>query len=62
MLKFIKFLQLAFAGIVGVCLCYDLVLHGIGIFYQKYVVMTTVQCIALEIALFIIYQLIKDDC
>ncbi|TOK70113.1 hypothetical protein CGI13_21615, partial [Vibrio parahaemolyticus] len=44
-------------GFVG----YDLILHGISIFDEKYVTITCVLWFVLEIALFVIYKLIEED-
>ncbi|AEH33118.1 hypothetical protein VAA_01431 [Vibrio anguillarum 775] len=46
---------------VGVFLGYDLILHGISIFDDKYVTITCVLWVMLEAALFVIYKLIEDD-
>lgn len=59
--RFIKFLQIILAVVVGGFVGYDLVLRGISIFNEKYIVMTCVLAVVLEIALFVIYKLIEDD-
>lgn len=59
--RFIKILQIIIAIVVGVFLCYDLILHGISIFDDKYVTITCVLWVMLEAALFVIYKLIEDD-
>jgi hypothetical protein len=46
---------------VGFFVGYDLILHGISIFNEKYVTMACVLTVLLEIALFVIYKLIEDD-
>ncbi|MDC0610711.1 hypothetical protein OAP63_08250 [Vibrio sp.] len=61
MIKFIKFLQIAFAVVVLAVLAYDVVLHGVTIFNQKYVILTSVLWVVLELALFVIFKLIEDD-
>ncbi|AGU57624.1 hypothetical protein DEB41_07355 [Vibrio anguillarum] len=59
--RFIKILQIIIAIVVGVFLGYDLILHGISIFDDKYVTITCVLWVMLEAALFVIYKLIEDD-
>ncbi|MEF1290663.1 hypothetical protein [Vibrio sp. M260118] len=59
--RFIQILQLIIAVVVGAFVGYDLVLHGISIFQEKYVNMTCALFVLLEIALFVIYKLIEDD-
>lgn len=59
--RFIKILQIIIAVVVGVFLGYDLILHGISIFDDKYVTITCVLWVMLEAALFVIYKLIEDD-
>ena len=61
MTRFIRFLQLIIAIVVGAFIGYDLILHGISIFEQKYVMMASTLFILLEISLFVIYKLIEDD-
>lgn len=59
--RFIQILQLIIAVVVGFFIGYDIVLHGISIFNQKYVMITCALFVLLEIALFVIYKLIEDD-
>ncbi|MGC9400988.1 MULTISPECIES: hypothetical protein [Vibrio] len=59
--RFIQILQIAIAVVVGSFLGYDLILHGISIFDVKYVTITCVLFVMLELALFVIYKLIEDD-
>jgi hypothetical protein len=59
--KFIQFLQIVIAVVVGAFLSYDLILNGIAIFSQKYVTLTVALTLMLELALFVIYKLIEDD-
>ncbi|MDA0147773.1 hypothetical protein [Vibrio sp. LaRot3] len=59
--KFIQFLQILIVAVVGFFVGYDLILHGISIFNQKYVVISCSLLLLLEIALFVIYKLIEDD-
>ncbi|UPQ89018.1 hypothetical protein [Vibrio sinaloensis] len=59
--RFIQILQLIIAVVVGAFVGYDLILHGISIFDEKYVTMTCALVILLEIALFVTYKLIEDD-
>ncbi|MFC5077956.1 hypothetical protein VTH8203_02597 [Vibrio thalassae] len=59
--RFIQILQIALLLVVGFFVGYDLILHGISIFNEKYVTMTCVLTVLLEIALFVIYKLIEDD-
>ncbi len=59
--RFIQILQIIFAVVVGVFVGYDLVLHGISMFDDKYVTITCVLWLCLEIALFVIYKLIEED-
>ncbi|WP_070965340.1 hypothetical protein [Vibrio sonorensis] len=61
MTRFIQILQVLLAVVVGSFVGYDLVLHGISIFDQKYVTMVCVLLLLLEVALFVIYKLIEDD-
>ncbi|CAE6903979.1 hypothetical protein [Vibrio sp. B1FLJ16] len=61
MTRFIKFLQILLAVVVGGFIGYDMVLRGISIFNEKYVVITSVLWVLVEIALFVIYKLIEDD-
>ncbi|MCG9682537.1 hypothetical protein L1D31_08125 [Vibrio sp. Isolate23] len=59
--RFIQILQLVIAAVIGVFVGYDLILHGISIFDQKYVMITCALFVLLEIALFVIYKLIEND-
>ncbi|MDE1335318.1 hypothetical protein [Vibrio aestuarianus] len=59
--RFIQILQIAIAIVIGAFLGYDLILHGISIFNEKYVTITCVLWFVLEIALFVIYKLIEED-
>ncbi|GAL22252.1 hypothetical protein ACPV5O_05435 [Vibrio maritimus] len=59
--RFIQILQIAVLLVVGFFVGYDLILHGISIFNEKYVTMACVLTVLLEIALFVIYKLIEDD-
>jgi uncharacterized membrane protein YgaE (UPF0421/DUF939 family) len=59
--RFIKILQILIAVVIGAFVGYDLILHGISIFDDKYVTITCVLFVMLEIALFVIYKLIEED-
>lgn len=59
--RFIQILQIILAVVVGGFVGYDLILHGISIFDEKYVTITCVLWFVLEIALFVIYKLIEED-
>ncbi|MDF2154335.1 hypothetical protein [Vibrio sp. CAU 1672] len=59
--RFIQLLQLILVVVIGAFVGYDLILHGISIFEEKYVTITCVLAVVLEIALFVIYKLIEDD-
>ncbi|MBA5761609.1 hypothetical protein H2O73_04550 [Vibrio sp. 404] len=59
--RFIQILQIIIAAVVGFFIGYDLILHGISIFNEKYVTITCSLFVLLEIALFVIYKLIEDD-
>ncbi|EGR2795578.1 hypothetical protein BOO29_05545 [Vibrio navarrensis] len=59
--RFIQILQIILAVVVGGLIGYDLILNGISIFNDKYVTVTCVLWLILEIALFVIYKLIEDD-
>lgn len=59
--RFIQILQIIIAVVVGAFVGYDLILHGISIFDEKYVTITCALAVLLEIALFVIYKLIEDD-
>ncbi|KOO03567.1 hypothetical protein [Vibrio nereis] len=59
--RFVQILQLIILAVVGAFVGYDLILHGISIFDEKYVTITLVLALLVEIALFVIYKLIEDD-
>lgn len=59
--RFVQILQLIIAAVVGGFVGYDLILNGISIFDEKYVTITLVLALLVEIALFVIYKLIEDD-
>ncbi|WP_162046195.1 hypothetical protein [Vibrio taketomensis] len=59
--RFIQILQIIIAAVVAFFVGYDLILHGISIFNEKYVTISCVLFVLLEIALFVIYKLIEDD-
>ncbi|XAW88565.1 hypothetical protein ABDK09_15880 [Vibrio sp. CDRSL-10 TSBA] len=59
--RFIQILQIVIAVVVGALIGYDLILHGISIFDNKYVTTTCVLFVLLEIVLFVVYKLIEDD-
>ncbi|MBL4276598.1 hypothetical protein H8F10_01565 [Vibrio fluvialis] len=59
--RFIRILQIAIAVVVGAFLGYDLILHGISIFDDKYVTITCVLFVLMQIALLVIYKLIEED-
>ncbi|KII79502.1 hypothetical protein [Vibrio renipiscarius] len=59
--RFIQILQIIIAVVIGAFVGYDLILHGISIFDEKYVTITCALVVLLEIALFVIYKLIEDD-
>ncbi|MGI2870926.1 hypothetical protein ACRTC7_04090 [Vibrio fluvialis] len=59
--RFIRILQIAIAVVVGAFLGYDLILHRISIFDDKYVTITCVLFVLLQIALLVIYKLIEED-
>jgi len=61
MLKFIKFIQLLILIVVGAFVIQSTVLHGIGVFFERYVLMSLVLTALLELAIFIIYKLVEDD-
>lgn len=61
MTRFVQILQLIILAVVGAFVGYDLILHGISIFDEKYVTITLVLALLVEIALFVIYKLIEDD-
>ncbi len=60
--RFVKFLQILIAVIVGGYLGYELVLEGISIFKTNlFASFTVVLTLFLELALFVIYKLIEED-
>ncbi|EEZ00259.1 hypothetical protein VOA_000311 [Vibrio sp. RC586] len=59
--RFIQVLQIIIAVVIGAVVGYDLILHGISIFNEKYVTITCVLFVLLEVALFVIYKLIEED-
>lgn len=59
--RFVQVLQIIVAIVIGGFLCYDLILNGIAIFQNQYVMITIVVTLLLELALFVIYKLIVDD-
>ncbi|MCG3722111.1 hypothetical protein EXA23_09515 [Vibrio cincinnatiensis] len=59
--RFIRILQMAIAIIIGIFLMYDLVLHGVSLFDNRYVIISIVLFVILQISLFVIYKLIEDD-
>ncbi|KGY12184.1 membrane protein [Vibrio tubiashii] len=59
--RFIQILQLIIAVVIGAFVGYDLILHGISIFDEKYVTISCALFVLLEITLFVIYKLIEDD-
>lgn len=61
MSRFIRFLQWAVLSIFGGILTYDFLFSGLNIFQNKYVVISTVLALMLELALWVIYKLTEDD-
>lgn len=61
MAKFVQVLQVLIALVIGAFVGYDIVLNGISLFEDKYVVMTCSLLALLELALLVIYKLIEDD-
>ncbi|GAB7220194.1 hypothetical protein [Vibrio comitans] len=59
--RFVQILQIIVAIVIGGFLCYDLILNGIAIFHEKYITITIVLTLLLELALFVIFKLIADD-
>ncbi len=59
--RFVKFLQILIAIVVGSILGYDIILRGIAIFLETYIIVTVVLTLLLELALLVIYKLIEDD-
>ncbi|GAL12190.1 hypothetical protein JCM19233_3182 [Vibrio astriarenae] len=54
-------MQIVIALVVLFFVGYDLILHGVSIFNEKYVTFTCGLFVLLEIALFVIYKLIEED-
>ncbi len=61
MTRFVQLLQLFIVIVVGFFLIKDVVLHGIGVFNQQWVIISVAVTLLLELALFVIYKLIEDD-
>ncbi len=61
MTRFVQLLQLVIVIVVGFFLIKDVVLHGIGVFNQQWVIISVAVTLLLELALFVIYKLIEDD-
>lgn len=61
MVKFIKFLQIAFIALFAVLVGYDFFLQGIAVFTQRYVLLSGFFLIMLELSLLVIVKLIEDD-
>ncbi len=59
--RFVQILQIVLAVVVGGFVGYDLILHGISIFDEKYVTISLALLAVVEIALFVIYKLIEED-
>ncbi|WCE28331.1 hypothetical protein [Vibrio sp. SCSIO 43137] len=59
--RFVQFLQLVIAVVVGFFVARDIVLNGIAIFNQHWVVIAVATTLLLELALLVIYKLIEDD-
>ncbi|NOH96898.1 hypothetical protein [Vibrio sp. 99-70-13A1] len=59
--RFVQILQIVLAVVVGSFVGYDLILHGISIFDEKYVTISLALLAVVEIALFVIYKLIEED-
>ncbi|MEZ9863068.1 hypothetical protein BCU83_05550 [Vibrio breoganii] len=59
--RFVQILQIIVAVVIGGFLSYDLILNGIAIFHEKYITITIVLTLLLELALFVIFKLIADD-
>ncbi|MDN3613778.1 MAG: hypothetical protein ACPG5L_16735 [Vibrio gallaecicus] len=59
--RFVQILQIILAVVVGGFVGYDLILHGISIFDEKYVTISLALLAVVEIALFVIYKLIEED-
>ena len=61
MTRFVQLLQLFIVIVVGFFLIKDVVLHGIGVLNQQWVIISVAVTLLLELALFVIYTLIEDD-
>ncbi|MDP5253499.1 MULTISPECIES: hypothetical protein [unclassified Vibrio] len=61
MAKFIKSLQLILLAVIGCFFVYDFFLRGVTMFNDKYVIISAVLTLLLEISLWVIYQLTIDD-
>jgi uncharacterized protein YacL len=61
MARFVQILQIIIAIVVGFFVVRDLILHGIAIFQQQWVMVSIVTTLLLELSLFVIYKLIEDD-
>ncbi|GEM74492.1 hypothetical protein [Vibrio sagamiensis] len=61
MTRFIQILQMILAIVIGSFVGYDMIFNGVSIFNDKYVIVTCVLCLLLEVTLFVIYKLIEDD-
>ncbi len=61
MLKFIKFIQLVILCVVAGFIIQSALLHGIGVFNDRYVIMSLILTALLELTIWIIYMLVKDD-
>lgn len=59
--RFIHILQIFIAVVMGCFVAYDLILNGVRIFGDKYLIISCVLFALLELALFVIYKLIEDD-
>ncbi len=59
--RFIKILQILIAIAVAAVFVFDLFLHGISMFSDKYAIMAAILWALLELALLVIYKLIEDD-
>ncbi|WP_114784661.1 hypothetical protein [Vibrio tetraodonis] len=59
--RFIRILQTIIAVLIGCFVGYDMIFYGVSVFDQKYVRLTLVLFVLLELALFVIYKLTADD-
>lgn len=59
--RFVRFLQWAFLIVLGCFLTYDFIFSGVSLFKDKYVLISCVLLLMLELALWVIYKLINDD-